>query len=87
MSLRRGVLAGAAGVVAAWLAAPVVATSVNGTVDQRTLAAWREEQCRPRPEVPDAWSTIPAPRDGARRARPMRTPHPPVVPVPAHPRD
>jgi hypothetical protein len=87
VSLRRGVLAGAAGAVAAWLATPVVATAVHGTLDQRTLAAWRRERRRPRPVVPEAWSTIPAQRTAARRTRPVRIPHTAVIPTPAHPSD
>lgn len=87
MSLRRGVLVGAAGAVAAWVATPVVATAVHGTVDQRTLAAWRSERRRPRPEVPEVWSAIPAQRTAARRTRPVRTPHPAVIPAPARPSD
>lgn len=87
MSLRRGVLVGTAGAVAAWLATPVVATAVHGTVDRRTLAAWRSECRRTHPVVPGAWSTIPAQRTTARRTRPVRTPHPAVVPAPARPSD
>ena len=49
------------GLAAAWVAAPAVAMAVRGTIDQRTLARWREVTPVP---APDAGVPIPEPRRG-----------------------
>ena len=49
------------GLTAAWLAAPTVAMTARGTLDQRTCAGWRALAPVP---APRSLATIPAPRRG-----------------------
>lgn len=48
------------GLTAAWMAVPMVAMTTRGTLDQRTLAAWRATAAA----LPEPLPAIPAPRRG-----------------------